>query len=585
MSAQPSALPTHIDALMATFKVELSLIIQLNDTQVTAFETATADFIAMQAFLSDTVVTVTSQTLLSSRRELQTTSFQTADPLLTGITIGFDVDTVYTGPDKSFDLFAVLDPSFQGLESTWLELVAGSGDVFESLRPSFNPVEFPVDGRSKSGSRASGESGDSGISAAGATMVILVAVCAILMGIVASVYSVSSFHLAIRGQELASPKGAPRLSHECVPTPTGSEQDQQARAFSPSQQSVASSRSSVGGGVELTQSGNLMDSISNFSCTSDADKQTLSPVSPNAMERGQNCGADEIFKNVPFRLSGGEGGRHSQDPPSNTGFNQYRNKQSLFDNDGRSEISIDSRFMGSKADAFMSGGGSRARGQAVYPPQYPSNQAQSRGSERTYGNINDASHELMLTKSMGGTLGAAPIGGAYPESQASQSDFSSHAKSFFSGMLGGTTQRQPHQVHRVQRQGSGPTSSSNGAYSSSNASGNGNLGARSLRNDEDMKLKEKSSYDSFLRRAGLYDVFAPAGPIGIVVDTSKEGPAVHSLKSTSPMLGLINRGDLIVGLDDQDTRSMTAATLTRLMAKKSSQKERKITLLTSETYY
>jgi len=84
--------------------------------------------------------------------------------------------------------------------------------------------------------------------------------------------------------------------------------------------------------------------------------------------------------------------------------------------------------------------------------------------------------------------------------------------------------------------------------------------------------------------AGLYDVFAPAGPIGIVVDTTKHGPAVHSLKRTSPMLGLINAGDLIVGLDDEDTRGMTAATLTRLMARKSSQKERKITLFTSETY-
>ena len=84
--------------------------------------------------------------------------------------------------------------------------------------------------------------------------------------------------------------------------------------------------------------------------------------------------------------------------------------------------------------------------------------------------------------------------------------------------------------------------------------------------------------------SGLYDVFAPAGPIGIVVDTTKNGPAVHSLKRTSPMLGLINPGDLIIALDDEDTRGMTAATLTRLMARKSSQKERKITLLTSEPY-
>ena len=85
-------------------------------------------------------------------------------------------------------------------------------------------------------------------------------------------------------------------------------------------------------------------------------------------------------------------------------------------------------------------------------------------------------------------------------------------------------------------------------------------------------------------QSGLYDVFAPAGPIGIVVDTTKYGPAVHSLKRTSPMLGLINPGDLIIALDDEDTRGMTAATLTRLMARKSSQKDRKITLLTSEPY-
>jgi len=97
-------------------------------------------------------------------------------------------------------------------------------------------------------------------------------------------------------------------------------------------------------------------------------------------------------------------------------------------------------------------------------------------------------------------------------------------------------------------------------------------------------LAKRKSFDSIEQRAGLYDVFAPAGPIGIIVDTTKDGPAVHSLKSSSPMLGLINPGDLIVGLDDEDTRSMTAATLTRLMARKAGQKERKITLLAVDDY-
>ena len=81
-----------------------------------------------------------------------------------------------------------------------------------------------------------------------------------------------------------------------------------------------------------------------------------------------------------------------------------------------------------------------------------------------------------------------------------------------------------------------------------------------------------------------YGAYAPSGPIGIVVDTSKEGPLVHSLKSTSPMMGLISPGDLIVALDGEDTRKMLAAALTRLMAKKSRQKERKITLYSKDGF-
>jgi len=81
-----------------------------------------------------------------------------------------------------------------------------------------------------------------------------------------------------------------------------------------------------------------------------------------------------------------------------------------------------------------------------------------------------------------------------------------------------------------------------------------------------------------VKRSGLYEVFAPPGPLGIVVDTTKDGPVIHSLKASSALLGLVGSGDLIVGLDELDTRSMTAATLTRLMAKRSNQSERKITL-------
>jgi hypothetical protein len=160
----------------------------------------------------------------------------------------------------------------------------------------------------------------------------------------------------------------------------------------------------------------------------------------------------------------------------------------------------------------------------------------------------ESAHELKLTRTMGGTLGAAAVNG----SPLAPSDFSSQANSFFASMMG---------RHKKNNR------DSRGASTGASAPGK----------DDGAQPKEKSSL--------LYDVFAPAGPIGIVVDTTKDGPAVHSLKPTSPMLGLMNPGDLIVGLDDVDTRGMTAATLTRLMAKKANQKERKITLLAAENYY
>jgi C-terminal processing protease CtpA/Prc len=166
--------------------------------------------------------------------------------------------------------------------------------------------------------------------------------------------------------------------------------------------------------------------------------------------------------------------------------------------------------------------------------------------------LQEMSHEIMLTKSMGGTLGATPVAESVVESGFTTSDFSDHGKSFFGQGLKGSEQK-----NDIQRQNS-----------NNNVAGAG------------AEVSHGRSYDNSTARGGLYDVFAPPGPIGIVVDTTRDGPAVHSLKRTSPMLGLINPGDLIVALDDIDARGMTAATLTQLMARKSNQKERKITLLT-----
>lgn len=53
---------------------------------------------------------------------------------------------------------------------------------------------------------------------------------------------------------------------------------------------------------------------------------------------------------------------------------------------------------------------------------------------------------------------------------------------------------------------------------------------------------------------------------------------MHSVKPTSPLEGLIFKGDLVIAVDDEDTREWSAHYLTKLVAKKSKFK-RKITVL------
>ncbi|KAL7505984.1 hypothetical protein ACHAXN_004309 [Cyclotella atomus] len=78
------------------------------------------------------------------------------------------------------------------------------------------------------------------------------------------------------------------------------------------------------------------------------------------------------------------------------------------------------------------------------------------------------------------------------------------------------------------------------------------------------------------------EVMAPAGKLGIIIDTSSRGPIVHSVKSESVLEGLVFEGDLIIALDDEITSTWTAHDLTKLVASKSKY-ERKITLLSAVT--
>ena len=93
--------------------------------------------------------------------------------------------------------------------------------------------------------------------------------------------------------------------------------------------------------------------------------------------------------------------------------------------------------------------------------------------------------------------------------------------------------------------------------------------------------RSRPQWDDALPMRIRRDVVAPPGKLGIIIDTSSQGPIIHIVKPGSALEGLVFDGDLIIAVDDEDTSDWSAHYLTKLMAQKSKY-ERKITVLSME---
>jgi C-terminal processing protease CtpA/Prc len=71
------------------------------------------------------------------------------------------------------------------------------------------------------------------------------------------------------------------------------------------------------------------------------------------------------------------------------------------------------------------------------------------------------------------------------------------------------------------------------------------------------------------------------GKLGIVIDTTLEGPIVHKISADSPLDGIVFPGDIIVAINDVDTRAMSASAITALMARTSAAR-RVLTVLSED---
>ena len=77
-----------------------------------------------------------------------------------------------------------------------------------------------------------------------------------------------------------------------------------------------------------------------------------------------------------------------------------------------------------------------------------------------------------------------------------------------------------------------------------------------------------------------YTVVAPAGKLGVILDNPDDGaPVIHTVKDTSPLLGMIAIGDRLVQIDNVDVSGFTPAQVVQLLSTKSNNPERLLTML------
>ena len=91
---------------------------------------------------------------------------------------------------------------------------------------------------------------------------------------------------------------------------------------------------------------------------------------------------------------------------------------------------------------------------------------------------------------------------------------------------------------------------------------------------KDREAKRRKDTQSIVCR----DCYAPPGKLHIVIHTTKDGPAVHSIREGSSLEGHLFPEDLVVAVDDIDTRSFPAEEVIKMLSAKVD-RERKITVL------
>ncbi len=88
-------------------------------------------------------------------------------------------------------------------------------------------------------------------------------------------------------------------------------------------------------------------------------------------------------------------------------------------------------------------------------------------------------------------------------------------------------------------------------------------------------FSDDNSFEAMYNEEEQIVVKAPAGKLGIVIDTPSSGvPVVHAIKETSVLAQSVRIGDKLVSVDGQDTTTMSAIRVSKLISSKAQNDER-----------
>lgn len=88
-------------------------------------------------------------------------------------------------------------------------------------------------------------------------------------------------------------------------------------------------------------------------------------------------------------------------------------------------------------------------------------------------------------------------------------------------------------------------------------------------------FEDDNSFEKMYNEDEEIVVKAPAGKLGIVIDTPSPGvPFVHAIKETSVLVNIVRVGDKLVSVDGEDTTTLSAIKVSKLISSKAQNPER-----------